>query len=172
MESWYFWQLNFLNLWDFRETTTPLKIPTPTPAPNRGGPVACLSGPKSFCGSVDFPLRCPWSRALMPENSHGSGRSVEGSSADSISNSLLSGCVATKFDSAFADGRSAAIDLLRFRVNLNRSIAAEGNRSQGGPPNSESCSIFCSWGHPPTAAVEQFLVGFASPQLQQLVLAQ
>ena len=34
-----------LNLWDFQETTNPLKIPTPTSAPDRGGPVACLGGP-------------------------------------------------------------------------------------------------------------------------------
>ena len=34
----------FLNLRDFQETTKPLKIPTPTPAPDRSGPVACRSG--------------------------------------------------------------------------------------------------------------------------------
>ena len=28
----------------------PLKIPTPTPAPNRGGPVACLGGPVACFG--------------------------------------------------------------------------------------------------------------------------
>ena len=28
-----------------RESPAPLNIPTPTPAPDRGGPVACLSGP-------------------------------------------------------------------------------------------------------------------------------
>ena len=35
----------FFYLWDFQESTKPLKIPTPTPAPDRGGPVACLGGP-------------------------------------------------------------------------------------------------------------------------------
>ena len=45
MDSWYFWTIDFLNLWDFQETTNPLKIPIPTPAPDQGGPVACLSGP-------------------------------------------------------------------------------------------------------------------------------
>ena len=28
-----------------RESPAPLNIPTPTPAPDQGGPVACLSGP-------------------------------------------------------------------------------------------------------------------------------
>ena len=32
--------VKFLNLWDL-----PLNIPTPTPAPCLGGPVACLGGP-------------------------------------------------------------------------------------------------------------------------------
>ena len=29
---------------EIRESTAPLNIPTPTPATDRGGPVACLSG--------------------------------------------------------------------------------------------------------------------------------
>ena len=32
-----FRQINFLNLWDSQETINPLKIPTPAPAPDRGG---------------------------------------------------------------------------------------------------------------------------------------
>ena len=31
-----------------RESPAPLNIPLPTPAPDWGGPVACLSGPKFF----------------------------------------------------------------------------------------------------------------------------
>ena len=31
-----------------REPPAPLNIPTPTPAPDRGGPVACLGGPVAF----------------------------------------------------------------------------------------------------------------------------
>ena len=45
MESWYFRKIIFSNIWDFQETTPPLKIQIPTPAPERGGPVACLGGP-------------------------------------------------------------------------------------------------------------------------------
>ena len=40
MESWYFRQIKLLNLWDSQETINPLEIPTPTPAPDLGGPVA------------------------------------------------------------------------------------------------------------------------------------
>ena len=46
VESWYFRTIKCLNLGDFQETLWyPLNIPTPTPAPDRGGPVACLGGP-------------------------------------------------------------------------------------------------------------------------------
>ena len=37
-----------------RESPAPLNIPTPTPAPDRGGPVACLNVP----GSVRFFVAC------------------------------------------------------------------------------------------------------------------
>ena len=39
-----------LNIFVFQETTHTLKIPTPTPAPDRGGPVACLGGPVACLG--------------------------------------------------------------------------------------------------------------------------
>ena len=45
MESWYFGKIHFLSLWDFQQTTNPLKVPIPTAAPDRGGPIARLSGP-------------------------------------------------------------------------------------------------------------------------------
>ena len=36
----------YFNLYfQIREPPTPLNIPTPTPSPDRAGPVACLSGP-------------------------------------------------------------------------------------------------------------------------------
>ena len=48
--SWYLWKIHFLKIWYSQETTNPLKIPIPTPASDRGGPVtiACIGGPV-FC---------------------------------------------------------------------------------------------------------------------------
>ena len=48
-----------------QETTNPLKIPTPTPEPDWGGPLACLSGPvaclREPCrGSVEFVSHVLW----------------------------------------------------------------------------------------------------------------
>ena len=53
--------VEFLNLWDFQETLWyPCNnIPTPTPAPKRGGPVACLSGPVAFRHARDSPFGKP-----------------------------------------------------------------------------------------------------------------
>ncbi len=34
------------------ESPAPLKLPTPTPAPDRGGPVACLGGPVPCLGNL------------------------------------------------------------------------------------------------------------------------
>ena len=44
----------------------PLKIPTPTPARDRGGPVACLGGPVAC---LEFPNKSPASMARkdLPE---------------------------------------------------------------------------------------------------------
>ena len=39
-----FRQIKFSNLRNFQETTAPLKIPIPTPASDRGGPVARIGG--------------------------------------------------------------------------------------------------------------------------------
>ena len=42
----FFLTINIFNLRDFQETPWyPLNIPTPTPAPDWGGPVACRGGP-------------------------------------------------------------------------------------------------------------------------------
>ena len=43
--------VNFLNLWDFQNIMVPPQhIPTPTPAPDRAGPVTCLGGPVASGG--------------------------------------------------------------------------------------------------------------------------
>ena len=41
------WKLSnvFETYFQTRESPAPLNIPTPTPAPDRGGPIPCLSGP-------------------------------------------------------------------------------------------------------------------------------
>ena len=38
-------EIHFLNLWVFQQTTNPIKIQIPIPAPDKGGLVACVSGP-------------------------------------------------------------------------------------------------------------------------------
>ena len=48
-----FWQINFLNLWHCQETINSLKIPTPTPAPDRGGPVALFFRSVAAGGAAD-----------------------------------------------------------------------------------------------------------------------
>ena len=52
---------NFLNLWDLQETLWyPLNISTPTLAPDRGGPVACLGGPVACRGGPVACLEMLW----------------------------------------------------------------------------------------------------------------
>ena len=50
-------QISFI-LFLSKGTPAPLNIPTPTPAPDRGGPVACLGGPVA-CLSQDGASRIP-----------------------------------------------------------------------------------------------------------------
>ena len=40
------------NIFKYRNPPAPLNIPIPTPAPDRGGHVACLSGPVARRGCV------------------------------------------------------------------------------------------------------------------------
>ena len=54
------WSLFYFQV---RESPAPLSIPTPTPAPDQGGPVACLGGPK-----------CPGAAARMSEGDQWSVR--------------------------------------------------------------------------------------------------
>ena len=42
----------FLNLWDSPETINSAKISIPTPASDRGGPVACIGGPIGCIGGL------------------------------------------------------------------------------------------------------------------------
>ena len=49
-----------------RESSTSLNVPTPTPAPDRGGPIACLSGPERGWRQKAKPL------AYLPEIRDGS----------------------------------------------------------------------------------------------------
>ena len=42
--KWKFGKSGKLFYFQIRESPAPLNIPTPSPAPDRGGPVACLSG--------------------------------------------------------------------------------------------------------------------------------
>ena len=34
VDSWYLWEIHFLNFRDFQESPNPLKVPIPTPAPD------------------------------------------------------------------------------------------------------------------------------------------
>ena len=47
------WKANILKLAYFEEweSPAPLNIQTPTPAPDRGGAVACLGGPVAYVGA-------------------------------------------------------------------------------------------------------------------------
>ena len=49
---WQFGKSYKLFYFQVRGSPVPLNIPTPTPAPDRGGPIACLSGPVTVAQKV------------------------------------------------------------------------------------------------------------------------
>ena len=55
-------------IFKWRESPAPVNLPTPTPAPDRGGPVACRGGPVA-CRDVHAQLRCCDSLQVQQERS-------------------------------------------------------------------------------------------------------